>query len=67
MRLPTPPTVGNPATRWCERSLIVLACVGALCIVPVMVLNSPFFIMQADSIAHAGTWEDDPRNWFRVR
>jgi hypothetical protein len=26
----------------------------------------PFFAMQADSIRHAGTWEDDPKNWFRA-
>jgi hypothetical protein len=25
-----------------------------------------FFTMQADSIRHAGTWEDDPQNWFRA-
>ena len=22
--------------------------------------------MQADSIKHAGTWEDDPKNWYRA-
>ena len=26
----------------------------------------PFFVMQADSILHAGTWEDDPQNWHRA-
>jgi hypothetical protein len=26
----------------------------------------PFFAMQADSIRHAGTWEDDPKNWYRA-
>ena len=26
----------------------------------------PFFAMQADSILHAGTWEDDPKNWYRA-
>ena len=26
----------------------------------------PFFAMQADSIQHAGTWEDDPKNWDRA-
>src|SRR4026208_128179 len=25
-----------------------------------------FFAMQADSILHAGTWEDDPQNWYRA-
>jgi hypothetical protein len=25
-----------------------------------------FFIMQAESIQHAGTWEDDPQNWYRA-
>ncbi len=25
-----------------------------------------FFAMQADGIRNAGTWEDDPRNWFRA-
>ena len=25
-----------------------------------------FFAMQADSIQHAGTWEDDPQNWYRA-
>jgi hypothetical protein len=25
-----------------------------------------FFILQADSIQHAGTWEDDPKNWYRA-
>ena len=25
-----------------------------------------FFAMQADSIRHAGTWEDDPKNWYRA-
>ena len=26
----------------------------------------PFFAMQVDSIQHAGTWEDDPKNWYRA-
>ncbi len=26
----------------------------------------PFFAMQAESILHAGTWEDDPKNWHRA-
>jgi hypothetical protein len=25
-----------------------------------------FLAMQADSIRHAGTWEDDPQNWYRA-
>jgi hypothetical protein len=25
-----------------------------------------FFAMQADSVQHAGTWEDDPQNWYRA-
>ena len=25
-----------------------------------------FSAMQADSIQHAGTWEDDPKNWYRA-
>ena len=25
-----------------------------------------FFAMQADSIRHAGTWEDDSQNWYRA-
>jgi len=26
----------------------------------------PFIAMQADGIQHAGTWEDDPKNWYRA-
>lgn len=26
----------------------------------------PFFAMQADSIRNAGTWDDDPKNWYRA-
>jgi hypothetical protein len=26
----------------------------------------PFFLMQTESIQHAGTWEDDPGNWRRA-
>ena len=26
----------------------------------------PFLAMQADSIRHAGTWDDDPKNWLRA-
>ncbi len=25
-----------------------------------------FFVSQADGILHAGTWEDDPKNWNRA-
>jgi len=25
-----------------------------------------FTAMQADSSQHAGTWEDDPKNWYRA-
>jgi len=25
-----------------------------------------FFAVQADSIRHAGSWEDDPQNWYRA-
>jgi hypothetical protein len=27
---------------------------------------SPFFALQTDSLLHAGTWEDDPTNWYRA-
>ena len=26
----------------------------------------PFFAMQTDSVRHAGTWDDDPKNWLRA-
>jgi len=49
---------------------VVIALIGSvvLLVIAVIVLGvvSPFFAMQADSIMHAGTWEDDPRNWHRA-
>lgn len=27
---------------------------------------SPFFALQMDSLVHAGTWENDPKNWHRA-
>jgi hypothetical protein len=50
-------------------SLIVAACLGLLFGIYAIRQSSDFgafFSMQADSIEHAGTWEDDPKNWNRA-
>lgn len=55
-------------TRHIKQFLIISISLVTLYIV--MVVLHPgtlaFFAMQADSIRHAGTWEDDPQNWYRA-
>jgi hypothetical protein len=42
--------------------------IAALCFAAVLFRPSffAFFVLQADGIMHAGTWEDDPKNWNRA-
>ena len=51
-----------------KKVLIVLVSLVALLVIAFILLPGvlPFFAMQADSIQHAGTWEDDPKNWYRA-
>lgn len=49
-------------------SLIVAICLGLSLGIYALRQSDvgTFFRMQADSIQHAGTWEDDPKNWSRA-
>jgi hypothetical protein len=51
-----------------KKILIVVAFVVALLVITCILRPSliTFFVMQADSMQHAGTWEDDPKNWYRA-
>jgi hypothetical protein len=52
-------------TKW---GFIVAVSVMALLVITFILRSSvvPFFALQADSIRHAGTWEDDLKNWQRA-
>ena len=52
-----------------KKVFIVFVSVVALLVVVVVILRPaiiPFLAMQAYSILHAGTWEDDSKNWYRA-
>jgi hypothetical protein len=51
-----------------KKIFFVLVSVMALLVVAFILRPGiiPFFAMQADSVLHAGTWEDDPKNWYRA-
>ena len=52
-----------------KRRKILVAGIAFLALLFAVALLSgmlPFFAAQADGILHAGTWEDDPRNWYRA-
>jgi hypothetical protein len=51
-----------------KQILLVGLCLVALLVVVVLLRpdTRDFSAMQADSIRRAGSWEDDPQNWFRV-
>ncbi len=51
-----------------RKVLIVSVSVVALLAIAIILRPGviPFIAMQADSILHAGTWEDDPGNWRRA-
>ena len=53
------------AIKW---ALILLGSVVALFVIARILMPSAgnFFLLQADSIQRAGTWEDDPKNWYRA-
>ena len=48
--------------------LLALGSVAALFAIACFLMPDvmTFFLLQADSIRHAGTWEDDPKNWYRA-
>jgi hypothetical protein len=46
--------------------LVIGASLIALLLVMAALRSDPFFAMQANSIRLAGTWEDDPQNWYRA-
>src|SRR5438105_11071242 len=48
--------------------LIVMGSAAALFVIACILMPDvgKFFLLQADSIQHAGTWEDDPKNWYRA-
>src|SRR4051812_42160903 len=48
--------------------LVLMCSVAALFVIACIVMPDigKFFLLQADSIQHAGTWEDDPKNWYRA-
>jgi len=49
-------------------ALIVVASTVALLVVLCISMSDTrrFFLLQATNAARAGTWEDDPKNWFRA-
>lgn len=51
-----------------KQALVIGISVVALLVVTVILRpgSLAFFAMQADSMLHAGTWEDDPQNWYRA-
>jgi len=51
-----------------KQVLLVGLCFATLLVVVVLLQPNTraIFAMQADSIRHAGTWEDDPQNWYRA-
>jgi hypothetical protein len=51
-----------------KQVLLVGLCSVALLVVVVLLRSDTraFFAMQGDAVQHAGTWEDDPQNWFRA-
>ena len=51
-----------------KQVLLVGLCFATLLVVVVLLQpdTRAFFAMQADSIRRAGTWEDDPKNWYRA-
>src|SRR5882757_5268739 len=48
--------------------LLVMGSAAALFVIACILMPDvgKFFLLQADSIQHAGTWEDDPKNWYRA-
>jgi hypothetical protein len=46
--------------------IILFSVVALLLIVLLLQPGVLSFKMQADSIRSAGTWEDDPKNWYRA-
>ena len=51
-----------------KKVFIILTALMALLVIAFILQPGvlPFIAMQADSIQHAGTWEDDPKNWYRA-
>jgi hypothetical protein len=51
-----------------KKIFLVGLCMVALLVVVVLLRpdTRAFLAMQAESIRHAGTWEDDPQNWHRA-
>ena len=51
-----------------KKVFIVLFFLAALLVIAFILQPGviPFFAMQVDSIRHAGTWQDDPKNWYRA-
>jgi hypothetical protein len=44
--------------------VIALAFLGIFCLLQSDIFK--FFLLQAEGVAAAGTWEDDPKNWRRA-
>lgn len=51
-----------------KTGFIILLSLVVLLVIPFkrLLVAYAFFAMQADSIREAGTWEDDPKNWYRA-
>ena len=46
-------------------TVVVVLTLGFLGLIALLGTD-PFFILQANSIRKAGTWENDPKNWHRA-
>ena len=54
--------------KWAKYLIVIVIFLAALAVINIARPPSllTFFAMQAESIQHAGTWEDDPENWHRA-
>jgi hypothetical protein len=59
--------LGHAMNKTIKKILIVLVCLGALLLVGFILVGSVgIFMILSPNPAHAGTWEDDPKNWYRA-
>jgi len=63
-----PATLEHAMRKYVKWVLIVMGSAAALFVIACILMPDVgrFFLLQADSIQHAGTWEDDPKNWYRA-
>jgi hypothetical protein len=68
---PTVDTVwrrGHAMNKYIKKFLIILVSLGALLFVAFILMPDvrTFTILQVSDMLRAGTWEDDPKNWYRA-